>query len=77
MYYTDSGSCLGSHGEGVANDNKRSDQKNPELIDRKVIEDIKTEIEREADYHDAYVDTDVAKGMYLALQIIDKHLNTN
>lgn len=37
-----------------------------------VLEQIRAEIEREADYQDAYVNADVAKGMYLALEIIDK-----
>ena len=37
------------------------------------IEQIRAEIEREADYQDAYVNADIAKGMYLALEIIDKH----
>ena len=38
-----------------------------------VLEQIRKEIEHEADYQDAYVDADVAKGMYMALEIIDKH----
>ena len=38
-----------------------------------IIEQIRAEIEHEADYQDAYVDADVAKGMYMALEIIDKH----
>ena len=37
-----------------------------------VLDKIRAEIEREADYQDAYVNADVAKGMYLALEIIDK-----
>ena len=37
------------------------------------IEDIKAEIEHEADYQDAYVDADVAKGLYMAVEIIDKY----
>ena len=36
------------------------------------LEEVRTEIEREADYQDAYVNADVAKGMYLALEIINK-----
>lgn len=39
-----------------------------------VLDKIRTEIEREADYQDAYVNADVAKGMYLALEIIDKRM---
>lgn len=38
-----------------------------------VLDKIRDEIEREADYQDAYVDADVAKGMYMALEMIDKH----
>ena len=38
-----------------------------------VLDKIRAEIEREADYQDAYVNADVAKGMYMALEIIDKH----
>ncbi len=37
-----------------------------------VFDKIRAEIEREADYQDAYVNADVAKGMYLALEIINK-----
>lgn len=37
------------------------------------LEQIRDAIEREADYQDAYVDADVAKGMYMALEMIDKH----
>ena len=40
-----------------------------------ILENIKAEIEREADYQYAYVDADIAKGMYLALEIIDKHIS--
>ena len=43
-------------------------KKNPELIDRKVIEDIKQEIE-ESRYGL------VNDGLDLALKIIDKHIN--
>lgn len=38
------------------------------------LEQIRDEIEREADYQDAYVNADIAKGMYLALEIIDKKM---
>jgi hypothetical protein len=37
------------------------------------IEQIRDAIEREADYQDANVNADVAKGMYMAMEIIDKH----
>ena len=37
------------------------------------IEQIRAEIEHEADYQDAYIDADVAKGLYMALELIDKH----
>lgn len=38
-----------------------------------VLDKIRTEIEREADYQDANVNADVAKGMYMALDMIDKY----
>ena len=38
-----------------------------------VLEQIRAEIEHEADYQDAYVNADIAKGMYLALEIFDKY----
>jgi guanylate kinase len=38
-----------------------------------VLEQIRDAIEREADYQYAYVNADVAKGMYMAMEIIDKH----
>ena len=37
------------------------------------IEQIRDAIEREADYQYANVNADVAKGMYMALDIIDKY----
>ena len=37
------------------------------------IDAIIDEIEREADYYDAYIDADIAKGLYMALEIINKH----
>jgi tetrahydromethanopterin S-methyltransferase subunit G len=33
------------------------------------------EIEHEADYYDAYVDADIAKGIYMALGIVQRHLS--
>ena len=39
------------------------------------LEQIRDEIEREADHYDAYVDQDIAKGLYYAGEIIDKYLN--
>jgi len=38
-----------------------------------VFEKIRDEIEHEADYQDAYINADIAKGMYLALEIFDKY----
>lgn len=35
------------------------------------LETIRSKIEREADLHDAYVDQDIAKGLYLATRIIE------
>jgi len=37
------------------------------------LDKIRAEIEHEADYQDAYVNADIAKGMYLALEIFDKY----
>ena len=37
-----------------------------------VLDKIRDAIEREADYQYAYVNADVAKGMYMAIEIIDK-----
>lgn len=42
-----------------------------EAVDTRKIYD---EIEREADYYDAFVNADMAKGIYLALGIIQSHL---
>lgn len=39
------------------------------------IEQIRAEIENEADEYDAYVNADVARGLYKAGEIIDKHMN--
>ena len=38
-----------------------------------MLDKIRAEIEYEADYQDAYVNADIAKGMYLALEIFDKY----
>ena len=38
-----------------------------------VFDKIRAEIEQEADYQDAYVNADIAKGIYLALEIFDKY----
>lgn len=45
---------------------------NPDLIDRKVIDRIKFDIEHEADYQNERVNADIARGMYRALEIIEK-----
>lgn len=42
------------------------------LDNEKVLDKIRDAIEREADYQDANVNADVAKGMYMAIEIIDK-----
>ena len=41
----------------------------------KALEPIRAEIEREADHYDAYVNADIAKGLYYAGEIIDKYTN--
>ena len=38
------------------------------------IEKIRDEITREADYHDEYVDADIAKGLYMAVEIINTRM---
>lgn len=43
------------------------------FIPADVLDKIRDAIEREADYQDANVNADVAKGMYMALEMIDKH----
>lgn len=40
--------------------------------ENRLLEQIRDAIEREADYQDANVNADVAKGMYMAIEIIDK-----
>lgn len=37
-----------------------------------VLDKIRDAIEREADYQDANVNADVAEGLYMAMEIIDK-----
>ena len=37
------------------------------------LQKIADEIECEADHYDAYVDADMAKGMYRALEIVQKY----
>ena len=44
-----------------------------EVIVNDVLKQIRAKIEQEADYQDAYVNADIAKGMYLALEIFDKY----
>lgn len=59
---------------------KRVEQRYEKALDdmekhyKDVLEQIRDEIEQEADYQDAYVNADVAKGMYWAAEIIDKHV---
>lgn len=42
-----------------------------EAVDTRKLFD---EIEHEADYYDAYVNADIAKGIYMALGIVQRHL---
>jgi len=44
--------------------------KEPTVCD---IEQIREEIEREADHYDAYINADIAKGLYYAGEIMDKY----
>ena len=51
-------------------------KRNPELIDRKVIEDIKAEIDER--WHEALKDDiSFAEGLEVADMIIDKHIGGN
>ena len=64
--------CIGC--EWIKGENTKWELKeNPVVIERAVLDKIRDAIEREADYQYAYVNADVAKGMYMALEIIDKH----
>ena len=38
-----------------------------------ILEQIREEIEREADHYDAYINADIAKGLYYAGEIMDKY----
>lgn len=65
--------CIGCEWDKSMIENTKWElKKNPIVIERKVLNKIRDEIEREADYQDAYVNADVAKGMYMAIEIIDK-----
>lgn len=39
-----------------------------------VLDKIRAEIDKEADYYDAEVNLDIAQGLYMAVEIIDKHM---
>ena len=49
-------------------------KRNPELIDRKVIEDIKAEINDKISHYDHFSSSNTANGLNMALEIIDKHI---
>ena len=73
-HYPNDKHCIGCEWDKDKGENSKWElKKNPIVIERKVLEQIRDEIEHEADYQDAYVDADVAKGMYMALEIIDKY----
>lgn len=40
-----------------------------------VLEELRAEIDREGDYYDTNVDQDIAKGLYKAVQIIDRKIS--
>jgi hypothetical protein len=66
--------CIGCEWDKSKGENSKWElKKNPIVIERKVLEQIRDAIEREADYQDANVNADVAKGLYMALEMIDKH----
>ena len=64
--------------EYLADSNKDSDffmvKQNPELIDRKVIEDIKAEISEYKD--DKIIHTEQNEMIDIVLEIIDRHLGS-
>ena len=40
-----------------------------------VLKELRAEIDREGDYYDTNVDQDIAKGLYKAVQIIDRKIS--
>ena len=40
----------------------------------RALTDIRDEIDREATYYEAEVNTDIADGLYKAIEIIDRHI---
>lgn len=65
--------CIGCEWDKSKGENSKWElKKNPIVIERKVLEQIRDAIEREADYQDANVNADVAKGLYMAIEFIDK-----
>ena len=51
-------------------------KKNPDLIDRKVIEDIKAEVQENINYNKKMNYQGIVAGLLLTLNIIDKHTNS-
>ena len=41
---------------------------------RQMLQEIRREIDHEGDYYDANVSAEIAEGLYMAVQIIDKHM---
>ena len=73
-HYPNDKNCIGCEWDkGKGENSKWELKKNPIVIERAVLDKIRDEIEKEADYQYAYVDADVAKGLYMALDIIDKY----
>lgn len=42
---------------------------------KETLQELRAEIDREGDYYDTNVDTDIAKGLYKAVQIIDRKIS--
>jgi hypothetical protein len=71
----ESGRCIGKEGfyaELIGYHIEALNMAIQALSQEPILDKIRDAIEREADYQDAYVNADVAKGMYMALEIIDK-----
>lgn len=55
--------------------NMITNQPTVQAVPIEVLEELRTEIDREGDYYDTNIDQDVAKGLYKAVQIIDRKIS--
>ena len=46
-----------------------------EELSKETLQELRAEIDREGDYYDTNVDQDIAKGLYKAVQIIDRKIS--